>query len=140
MIDWTDALGIGIPEIDDQHRTFIGLLNRLSTMSAAPDVGRPELRLILADLVTYAEHHFIDEEQHMHRTGYPGVAEHQAKHDAAAAKIHDLLVKEAEEAELYRFLGEFLNAWLVNHIMGEDKAYGEWLAEPTRATVRLTRP
>ena len=126
MIEWTDALSIGIPEIDDQHRAFVGLLNRLDGLSRS-GVSRQELREILAKVVGYAELHFIDEERHMHRAGYPLVAEHTAKHDDAAAKIHDLLIRDADEIELYRFLGEFLKSWLVTHIMADDKVFGAWL-------------
>jgi len=127
-MEWSDALSIGIPEIDAQHRVFLGLLDRLRAVSGEPGANRNELRLLLADLVTYAEHHFVDEEERMVAAGYPGAAAHAAVHDAAARRIHDLLIRDADEVELYRFLGAFLKAWLVNHIMGEDRAFGDWLA------------
>ena len=126
MIEWSYALSIGIPEIDDQHRAFVGLLNRLDALSRC-GASRRELREILAEVVGYAERHFIDEERQMRLAGYPLVAEHTAKHDAAAAKVHDLLIRDADEIELYRFLGNFLKAWLVAHIMADDKVFGAWL-------------
>lgn len=126
-MEWSDALSIGIPEIDAQHCVFVGLLDRLRALSGEPGVSRAALRTLLADLVTYAEHHFVDEEQRMILAGYPGASEHAAVHDAAARRIHDLLIRDADEVELYRFLGTFLKAWLINHIMGDDKAFGDWL-------------
>lgn len=125
MIEWSDSLSIGIPEIDDQHRVFIGLLNRLDAVSTS-EAGKSELREILAEVVSYAEHHFIDEERHMVRAGYPLVTEHIGKHDAAAAKIHDLLTRDADEIELYRFLSNILESWLTTHIMADDKVFGAW--------------
>ena len=126
-MEWSDALSIGIPEIDDQHRTFVELLNRLAALSGEPAASRRDLRVLLADLVTYAEHHFVAEEERMLATGYPRAAEHAAIHDDAARRIHDLLIRDADEVELYGFLGTFLKRWLVTHIMGEDMEFGDWL-------------
>lgn len=126
MIEWSSALSVGIAVIDDQHCAFVGLLNRLYAMSHT-DASREELRAMLTELVSYAEFHFVEEEAQMRLAGYPRLAEHRAKHDAAAAKIHDLLIHDADEVELYRFFSNFLRSWLVTHIMGDDKAFGEWL-------------
>lgn len=126
-MEWSDALSIGIPEIDDQHRTFVELLNRLAALSGDPAASRRDLRVLLADLVTYAEHHFVAEEECMVIAGYPRAAEHAAVHDAAARRIHDLLIRDADEVELYGFLGTFMKGWLVSHIMGEDMDFGDWL-------------
>lgn len=129
VMEWSDALSIGIPEIDAQHRVFVGMLDRLRAVSGEPGANRNELRVLLSDLVTYAEHHFVDEEERMVAAGYPGAA----AHDSAARRIHDLLIRDADEVELYRFLSAFLKAWLVNHIMREDKAFGDWLTGATPA-------
>ena len=122
-----DSLSIGIAALDDQHRVFIGLVDRLDALSMEPAVPRREMRLILADLVTYAERHFIEEERQMAAYGYPLLMEHRATHDAAASAIHDSLISDTGEAELYIFLANFLKTWLVTHIMGADQAFGEWL-------------
>jgi hemerythrin len=126
MIEWTDALSLGIPEIDDQHRVFIDMVNRLNTFSRSR-ASREELRTILADLVCYAEVHFSDEEGWMQRSGYPQFQEHAQEHSTAAATIHDMMFRDIEGLELYGALGAFLMPWMVSHIMKHDKAFGEWL-------------
>lgn len=131
MIEWADALSIDVAEIDDQHRIFIGLVNRLNAFSQSR-ASRAELKTILADLVCYAEVHFLDEEEWMRRSGYPQLKEHAQEHSAAAAAIHDMMFRDIEGLELYGSLGAFLMPWMVNHIMKHDKAFGEWL--------RLNRP
>ncbi|WP_448188009.1 bacteriohemerythrin [Azospirillum sp. sgz301742] len=126
MIEWTDALSIDVARIDDQHRTFIGLVNRLNAFSNS-NASHAELRTILAELVCYAEVHFSDEEDWMRQSGYPQIQEHAAAHSAAAATIHDMMFRDVEGQDLYSALGAFLMPWLVTHIMKHDKAFGDWL-------------
>ncbi|HYG88561.1 MAG TPA: bacteriohemerythrin [Azospirillum sp.] len=134
MIEWSEEMSVGIADIDRDHQAFVCMVNRFNTY---PRLGasREEMRRMLADLVSYAENHFVREEAYMRRAGYPDLAGHIAGHDAAAAKIHDLLIRNVDEIELARFLGNFLEAWLVGHILGEDWAFGEWL----RATQSVER-
>jgi len=140
MIKLPDSPAIGIPEIDEQHREFIALIKRLHTLSRT-DVSRKELRTTLAELMAHAQKHFTDEEAHMRRTGYPLLAEHEAEHDAAAAKIHALLVHDADEPDLYRFLSNFLATWVTRHIMGRDGEFGKWLQTgllPNQSGIEVT--
>lgn len=129
MIEWSDALSVGVPEIDDQHCAFVGLVNRLTSALGRSDPDRADLREVLADVATYAEVHFSEEERCMLLAGYPLQAEHAAKHHAATAKIKSLMIKDADDMDMYRFLCAFLRGWLVRHIMGDDKAFGEWLQQ-----------
>jgi len=126
MIEWSDELSIGVDAIDDQHCAFVGLVNRFSALNRS-GASNEAMRSILADVVSYAEIHFIDEEDLMRRAGYPELAEHMKAHDAAAAKIHDMLIRDADGPELYGFLASFLKTWLLTHIMSSDKAFGDWL-------------
>lgn len=127
MLQWSDALSVGVRELDDQHCVFVGLVNALSALSRCRADSR-DLRELFADVVSYAEVHFVEEEALMERAGYPLLAEHKDKHAAAAVRIHDLLARDADEVELYRFLSTFLRRWLEHHIMVEDMAFGRWLA------------
>lgn len=126
VIKWSDALLIGIPEIDDQHRAFIALVDRFQALGRHHPSPK-KLRAILVDVMSYAETHFIAEERHMRRAGYPGLVEHAVKHHAAATSMHTLLAQDTSSVEQYRFLANFLRTWLVDHIMGDDKAFGAWI-------------
>ncbi|WP_448187249.1 bacteriohemerythrin [Azospirillum sp. sgz301742] len=138
MIKWSDALLIGIPEIDDQHRAFVTLVDRFQALSQHHP-SRDKLRAILVDLMSYAEVHFIAEERHMRCAGYPRLVAHALKHHAAAASIHALLAQDTGSIERYRFLANFLKTWLVDHIMGDDKAFGAWIERnrPTKVAADL---
>lgn len=126
-IEWSETLSIGVPEIDEQHHAFIGLVDRFRALD--PDDPCPEaLRGILADVMDYAVVHFMDEERVMRETGYPGLAAHAAKHHAAATRVQALLARDSGRVERYRFLATFLRRWLLSHILDEDKAFGRWFA------------
>ena len=140
MLEWSDDLSIGNSVLDEQHKAFFGLARRLNA-SASTGADKDELRPMLADLVAYEEHHFVEEEQWMMRVGYPNVSEHQKMHDAAAAQIHDALIGHIDGPQLYGFLLGFLNVWLVNHVMGADKAFADWLARnPHQSPAVLSHP
>lgn len=51
VIEWTEALAIGIPEIDAQHCALVGLVNRLDALTR-DGASRQELREVLAELVS----------------------------------------------------------------------------------------
>ena len=134
MIRWSDALLVGIPEIDDQHRAFVSLVDRFQDLSRTDPCDKT-LRAILIDVMSYADAHFVAEERHMRCAGYPRLIEHAIKHHAAATSIHTLLAQETGSVDQYRFLVNFLKAWLVDHIMGDDKAFGVWMERTRPMTV-----
>ena len=127
MIEWSDELSVGVAGIDEQHRAFVGLVERFAALSRDNPCAE-QLRGILADVMDYAVVHFMEEERLMREAGYPRLAEHAVKHHAAASRIQALLAKDTGRIERYRFLATFLKRWLLSHILGEDKAFGRWLA------------
>ena len=84
---------------------------------------------VLAELVEYTQKPFKDEEDAMHRDGYPGLAEQQEQHQALIEQVAATQEKlSSGNAMLSIEVMEFLKAWLVKHIQGSDKAYGDFLA------------
>ncbi len=71
LVEWSDTLSIGIPEIDDQHRVLIDLLNQLHA-AIREQRGRAECGEILERLIEYTRVHFATEESVMSVFRYPG--------------------------------------------------------------------
>jgi len=80
---------------------------------------------IIARLAEYAVSHFNQEEAYMREVGYPGLAGHHAIHEDLKKKVGEA-IEAFEKGEIVpAAIMQFLSDWLINHIMKEDRKYGE---------------
>ncbi len=124
LIVWSRAMSVGVPLLDSQHRQLITEINRLQT--AGDSFKREAIEDCLAALATYAVKHFHDEESHMRKIRYAGLAEHTRFHDEFSEQVSQFLRRLAEGpdgSELAQEIQRFLSAWLKDHIMSEDQGY-----------------
>ena len=124
-LEWTDKLSVGVHEIDDQHRSLIGLINNFYD-AIQHERANQETALTLEKLAAYAVFHFQTEENYMNKFNYPGYLPHKLAHEEFTKKItgfqQDFLEKKHVEPLA---LIAFLNVWIVNHIETVDKQYSE---------------
>ncbi len=128
-LQWTQALSVGVDEIDDQHRE---LFRRAARLLEGLRQGEPEEIGELIDfLYEYAVTHFGAEEEFMRQARYPGYLRHKAEHDRF---ISDLLALagEHERKGAGAFMALRVNHWLVQwlkeHVSGTDAELGKFLA------------
>ena len=121
VLVWNPKWETGYSQIDEQHRELFRRLDRL--MEAVPS-GDPEA--IALDfrpyLMTYVDKHFQDEEALMAAAGYSLLDAHRALHLAMREEAVQMLERVALEG--LQAMGpvlEWLLAWLVHHIDGEDR-------------------
>lgn len=127
-LQWLDAMGVGVDIIDADHKVLISLLNRSRVISETnPDPVL--LGSILADMYTYLESHFEREEAVMEACHYPDLEKHRKAHSRLRDKVNALLNEPSyeESRSLTGALVHFLDYWLVDHIMGMDKAFEPWV-------------
>ena len=79
MLAWDPSLAIGVPEIDEQHRTIFAEAARFDAAVRAGVQGR-EIQELFDFLSRYAREHFEAEEQLMREVGYPRLASHALEH------------------------------------------------------------
>lgn len=123
-VEWTDDLSTGVPEMDDQHKRLIALLNEF--YDAVERGERDEgIRALFEGVDQYAVFHFSAEEAFMERIGYPDLASHRETHTMfrreylAAMERH-----QSGDRKAIRDLVAFLISWLYTHIQKTDKRYG----------------
>lgn len=121
MAVWKDSFAIGIASVDREHQRFFELIN---AMHAAVLAGgsNARCRTTLQELVGYSAWHFRREEQLMVAAGYPDAASHGAEHEAFRRRLERL---RADGAGSIAMLG-FMTDWIVEHILGSDRAFGRW--------------
>lgn len=127
LVQWSDAMSVGDPHIDEQHRILIDTINQLASAESQDD--RPVVAMIIDELVSYAAFHFEFEEQLMLRSGFPDLDRHRRVHAGFAAWVKEL--REEFTYHRRRHLGEkilgYLRDWLREHILGEDQRYRPYL-------------
>ncbi|MBS4095394.1 MAG: hemerythrin family protein [Sulfuricella sp.] len=123
VITWTPEMSVGVPELDEDHRVIVSLINQLAEAHNLNDIVLVET--VLDRLAVYVDEHFRREEAYMESVGFPGLQAHRHIHHALTAKV--------EQIRLDFFLGKsdsvgestlkFLKEWLTQHILVEDMEY-----------------
>jgi len=131
-IEWRKEYELGINIIDYQHQRLITIANEIDAITQRRETGNDQLspeteKLIetsFLNLINYYNYHFTIEEMAMEKCNYPEFSDHQMAHDKFVEKIHECYKKYHKQH--FRALHEtveFLNAWLIDHIMVEDRKY-----------------
>ncbi len=126
-IKWSRSLETGIEEIDRQHRYFVKILNEINRKMGEGD--EYSLRDILRFMDRYAHWHFQSEEKYMKEYGYPEYERHRSAHEQFYRYTKDMLEKShggIDDSFIYA-VDKYLIEWLINHIMGEDRKFAEFI-------------
>ena len=130
LIDWTDALSVGLESIDSQHKVLVDLLNALHAGSSQGAGDDPAMKKTLNDLVNYTVEHFAFEERLFDEHQYPSTEEHKAAHVALTTQVGAFNEQfQTGKVKLSGDLFKFLRSWLNGHIRGTDKLYAPYLIE-----------
>ncbi len=123
FVEWSDALSVGIEEIDEQHKVLVDLVNRMHD-AIHNRHGSDVVKGILAELADYTRIHFAVEESLMRILNYPGYEEHKEIHEELLQHVVELRDKvESGKTAIGFELMHFLRNWLTKHIMEEDMNY-----------------
>ena len=124
LVSWSDEFGLGMPEIDEQHRVLIELINQV-WRAVVKRADRTEALPILEELEKYTITHFMAEEVFMREIAYPQFAEHKIEHDNFVNRVAEEKAKIVAGQGVELDMVHFLKDWLINHILVSDKAYAE---------------
>ncbi|MFI4940124.1 MAG: bacteriohemerythrin [Burkholderiales bacterium] len=119
IFPWIENLSTGLPEIDEQHKKLVQILNRLASEVAY----RPEIcssNVILDELAAYAIYHFQTEEAIWHRyfAGDALEERHKNSHHGFVKAVAKLKAEQDMNADnLFDGLLSFLTRWLLFHIL-----------------------
>jgi hemerythrin len=129
FIEWSDALSVGVKEIDDQHKGLINMLNELNK-AIQGGWGKEARKEVIDKLIEYTRVHFTTEESVMRISGYPDVEAHKKQHETLIVMVSDYVKKYEQDpnASSYDLLF-FLKRWLTEHIVKTDKTLGEYLVK-----------
>ena len=127
LFEWSEAMCLGIAEIDAQHQELVNLLNRLFVSVVQQDKDAITVQILDA-LLDYTKTHFVLEEHLMRKARYNAedYVAHKQAHQNFIDKISHSAQKNLAEGKSVSFeLIHFLKCWLRNHILVADKQYAE---------------
>src|SRR5512142_1364592 len=120
-MQWTSAYETGIVEIDQQHRTIVGLFTEFETAINA-DASWDRLYPLLAHARDYAKFHFAVEESLMQILGYPRASAHRSEHRFVLERIADLEQGVLRKSMLEGLAPQF-RTWLLSHFLESDRHF-----------------
>jgi len=129
-IEWNEEFEVGNPQIDDQHRIFIDIINRIGHALLNSDDTEYQSSLFL-ELNAYARFHFLSEENLMKELAYPDYEKHMVEH----AELLELLTNRemASGAGLANIkptdVINFLVNWFLLHSQNDDKILADFISQ-----------
>ena len=120
-IEWSSAMSVGVKEIDEQHKYFVGIINELYE-SIVTRKTEGTIDSIVGKLVDYAGVHFETEEKYFDLCHYENSEEHKNEHKKLFAKVEAFSKNKDNNSQAGELL-EFLEDWLIDHFENQDKKY-----------------
>ncbi len=119
----------GIESIDKEHEKLFEIANRAyeTLMDEFITDKYDYIMDIFEELKEYAANHFKHEEEYMLGIKYKKLFSQMAEHEEFIEKIngYDLSQIDENQKETILEVLEFLNDWLVHHILESDKLIGK---------------
>ena len=124
--EWTDAMSVGIPEIDEDHKRFIALVSAFNE-SLEERAAIPEVAKRLEHMLDDAVRHFAQEARLFTEWHYPGADHHARIHAQLVAELRRFKSTIADDYEAeWVEAGLKIKEALINHIHIEDMKYAEF--------------
>lgn len=130
-LKWSEAMSVGVPALDADHRCLVRIINLLAE-AGATDV--PELiETVLETLLVYSRFHFNREERVMTDCHFPGMDFHSVEHAGFTRYVQSLRqrVHQSLDGNVAAQLHEYLTNWLRHHILIQDMAYKPFVEDVT---------
>jgi hemerythrin len=126
-IAWKKSFQVGVPQIDEQHKTLFKYISQVYTPLQGGNAGS-DFEERLGTLISFAREHFAYEEELMETYEYPQLARQKEEHERILSQLnlyYNRLCTGRDEAEV-DFL-EYLKGWIVTHTLTEDRKYAQAL-------------
>ena len=122
---FTDKFKTGVSIIDEEHQMLFDIIGKIYDAIEVELVhDKFDLILDILDILKeYTQVHFADEENYMKEIGFEGLAQQEILHQKFIETLAEVNLDDVDDNQveyLYEVLN-FLQNWLVNHILKVDK-------------------
>lgn len=123
---WNDSFRVDIPEIDEQHKKFLDLVDDAkNNLESSENKGTNKIIKALED---YASYHFAFEEELIGNSEFPNLLMHKQEHKQFIEKIRQLrLDVESTNPLVAKKTVDFMRKWFISHILDNDRKYVDYI-------------
>lgn len=120
---WDEKYSVKVQVIDDQHKQMFDTINMLiDILSGVPQ--KEALDVVINNLIAYKKFHFATEEKYFNEFHFEGAREHIMKHAEFSRALETITIESKGNSTILAFkLIDFLEDWLIGHLMDEDQKY-----------------
>jgi len=127
-IIWKDEYLVNVKEIDKQHKKLVEIINDLYA-NIIEGAENSEINQIYKRLIDYAKLHFSTEEKYFKKFKYKDGESHTAEHEKFTKEIAEFRKKTGDMQKISFELLDFLEDWLVDHLITTDQKYSKFFNE-----------
>ncbi|ETR73487.1 MAG: hemerythrin [Candidatus Magnetoglobus multicellularis str. Araruama] len=127
MFSWRDEYAVHENNMDNDHKYLLEKANDLYQLIDANN--KQDFLKTMDEMIAFAQRHFKDEEALMKEKSFPEYRMHHKKHKRILRETLEVRNKiEDSRLDIAVDFVNFLKDWVINHILTEDRKYGEFLA------------
>ena len=128
-IEWKPEYSVDIESIDNQHKKFIEVIENLYSAIQKNETDE-KIEEIFGNLKDYIKIHFSTEEGYFEKFNYENSEEHKNEHINFKKRIEELMGNKKESRlKISLELIDFLEDWLINHLISQDQKYKKCFKE-----------
>lgn len=122
--NWKEEYKIKETQLDDEHRYLFEIaMEALNYNYRDKDQIKAHIKKTVNKLYEYMKTHFKNEEEFMKTLNYPDTYEHSLHHENIIDEMNKFIktLPKSNIADFERKLIEYMDIWLINHILYEDR-------------------
>lgn len=124
VLEWNESLAIDHDVMDDTHKAFVDLLNRLGE---APD---DRVLGVIDEFIEHTVEHFAQEERWMTDLTFPPLHCHTNEHQGVLEIAREVRTRVANgEARFGKVLAQAVAEWFENHAASMDTVLSMYMKE-----------
>jgi len=123
-MEWKDDYAIGIPELDNQHKTLIEFLTDFE-LTFDGKTHWNTVHPLMVRARQFVRFHFAVEESLMQIVNYPDFLAHRAEHQSVLQQF-EVLEHRVLRMDMRDEVLPLLTSWLFQHIIDGDRPFAQY--------------
>jgi hemerythrin len=124
VMEWNETLMLDQGVMDETHREFVELLNRLA------DAPADRLLAVLDEFIAHTEAHFAQEARWMEHMAFPPLQCHVEEHESVMQVAREVRVRtQAGETRFGPVLAQAVAEWFAKHAASMDAVLSLYMKE-----------